>query len=42
MNEFQAALGLLQLKYVDGVILKREIITERYNELLSAVASTIK
>ena len=41
MNEFQAALGLLQLKYVDGAILKRKAITERYNELLSAIPGVV-
>jgi dTDP-4-amino-4,6-dideoxygalactose transaminase len=30
MNEFQAALGLLQLKYVDGYIEKRKIIASIY------------
>ena len=37
MNELQAAYGLLQLKYVDEHISKRQIITERYRELLSTV-----
>ena len=37
MNELQAAYGMLQLKYVDGHILKRKLITERYRELLKSV-----
>jgi dTDP-4-amino-4,6-dideoxygalactose transaminase len=32
MNEFQAALGLLQLKYIDDAIEKRKYITECYRE----------
>jgi dTDP-4-amino-4,6-dideoxygalactose transaminase len=32
MNEFQAALGLLQLKYIDENIAKRKTIAERYRE----------
>lgn len=35
MNEFQAALGLLQLKYVDSAIEKRRQITDRYRTNLS-------
>jgi len=34
MNEFQAALGLLQLKYIDEVINKRRLIFELYREAL--------
>jgi len=30
MNEFQAALGLLQLKYIEKTIEKRKALTERY------------
>lgn len=37
MNEFQAALGLLQLKYVDEAIRKRKEIAEVYNEHLRDV-----
>jgi len=37
MNEFQAALGLLQLKYVDENIKKRRTIAEKYREGLSNV-----
>lgn len=37
MNEFQAALGLLQLKYVEEVILKREAIAEIYRESFKSV-----
>lgn len=32
MNEFQAALGLLQLKYVGDAIMRRKLITEIYRE----------
>ena len=35
MNEFQAGIGLLQLKYFNKVIRSREKITRRYRELLS-------
>ena len=34
MNEFQASLGILQLKYIDEAIEKRKLLTERYYELL--------
>jgi dTDP-4-amino-4,6-dideoxygalactose transaminase len=34
MNEFQAALGLMQLKYVNAAIQKRKKITESYREAL--------
>lgn len=37
LNEVQAAYGLLQLKYVNGFIEKRKIITETYRELLKDV-----
>lgn len=37
MNEFQAAMGLLQLKYFDQVIEKRRAIAKRYQELLSDI-----
>ena len=37
MNEVQAAMGLLQLKYVDGYIAKRKMITEIYREQLRGV-----
>lgn len=37
MNEFQAAFGLLTLKYVDGAMLKRKQIADRYREKLAAV-----
>ncbi len=37
MNEFQAALGLLQLKYFDKVVKKRKEITEIYKEELSDI-----
>jgi dTDP-4-amino-4,6-dideoxygalactose transaminase len=38
MNEVQAAMGLLQLKYVDQAIARRKKIAERYREGLKAVA----
>ncbi len=37
MNEFQAAFGLLQLKYVDGEIDKREKVWNLYDSLLDGV-----
>lgn len=37
MNEFQAALGLLQLKYVDKAIAERKRITEFYQEHLKGM-----
>lgn len=38
MNEFQAALGLLQLKYIDEAIEKRKKIAERYRACLKGIA----
>ena len=37
MSEFNAALGLLQLKHVDDAIARRGVIAERYRTLLSDV-----
>ncbi len=37
MNELQAAYGLLQLKYVDGEILKRKMVAESYRTELADV-----
>jgi dTDP-4-amino-4,6-dideoxygalactose transaminase len=37
LNEFQAAYGLLQLKYVDRYIVKREAITKLYKKLLKNI-----
>lgn len=37
LNEVQAAYGLLQLKYIDGFILKRKAITKLYQSLLKDV-----
>lgn len=37
LNEIQAAYGLLQLKYIDGFIAKRKVITELYRMLLKNV-----
>ena len=38
MNEFQAALGVLQLKYVDGYIQKRKEITNVYRDRLKNIS----
>jgi dTDP-4-amino-4,6-dideoxygalactose transaminase len=37
MNEIQAAMGLLQLKYIDGLIEKRKQIVEQYRERLNGI-----
>ena len=37
MNEFQAALGLLQLKYLDQAIIKRKEIADNYREGLKGI-----
>jgi dTDP-4-amino-4,6-dideoxygalactose transaminase len=37
MNEFQAAMGLLQLKYVDAALAQRAEIDRRYRELLADI-----
>lgn len=37
MNEVQAAFGLLQLKYIDGLITKRKEITEQYRDKLKGI-----
>jgi dTDP-4-amino-4,6-dideoxygalactose transaminase len=37
MNEFQAALGLIQLSHVDDCILKRKVIAEAYDRAFSEV-----
>jgi dTDP-4-amino-4,6-dideoxygalactose transaminase len=37
MNEFQAGLGLLQLRYFDEVVRKRRTIDSRYRELLAGI-----
>jgi dTDP-4-amino-4,6-dideoxygalactose transaminase len=37
MNEFQAALGILQLKYVDEAVSRRKLLTEIYREALKGV-----
>ena len=34
MNEFQAAMGICNLRHVDGEILKRKVVVERYRERL--------
>jgi len=38
MNEFCAAMGLCNLKHIDGEIAKRKLVVERYRERLSQVA----
>ena len=38
MNEFQAAMGLCNLRHVDGEIKKRKAVVERYIERLGAVS----
>lgn len=38
MNEFQAAMGLCNLRYVDGEIEKRKTVTNRYREHLEGTA----
>ena len=37
MNEFQAAMGLCNLRHVDADIAKRKVLTERYRERLGGV-----
>jgi dTDP-4-amino-4,6-dideoxygalactose transaminase len=37
MNEFQAALGLLQLKYIEAIIEKRKVLTQRYRSELQGI-----
>lgn len=37
MNEFQAALGLLQLKYIDKAVAKRKKITQLYRQKLKGI-----
>lgn len=37
MNELQAAMGLLQLKYVDKLIARRKHVTDRYRQHLSDI-----
>ncbi len=38
MNEIQAAMGLLQLKYIDQAIVKRKEITRQYREQLTGIS----
>lgn len=38
MNEFQAAIGLLQLKYIDMALEQRAEIDQRYREMLSDIS----
>ncbi len=37
MNEFQAAMGICNLRHLDGEIAKRKIVVERYRQRLSGV-----
>jgi len=41
MNEVQAAMGLLQLKYIDGVIEKRKQVAEQYRKGLKGIEGLI-
>ena len=41
MSEFNAALGLLQLKHIDQALLQRQIISEKYRENLSSVSGIL-
>ena len=38
MNEFQAAMGLCNLRHVDGEIIKRKVVVKRYKEILSGIS----
>jgi len=38
MNEFQAAMGLCNLRHIDGEIAKRKAVVERYRERLSGIS----
>ncbi|MDD4992434.1 MAG: DegT/DnrJ/EryC1/StrS family aminotransferase [Paludibacter sp.] len=38
LNELQAAYGLLQMKYIDGFISKRKLITKLYRNLLKGIS----
>lgn len=38
MNEFQAAMGLCNLRHVDSEIVKRKVVVDRYIERLSGIA----
>jgi len=42
MNEFQAAMGLLNLEIVDGEIEKRKRVYEMYKELLQGIGITFQ
>ena len=42
MNEFQAAMGLCNLRHIDGEIAKRKALAEHYRERLSGVPGTRK
>lgn len=37
MNEFQAAMGICNMRHIDDEILKRKIVVERYRERLSGI-----
>jgi dTDP-4-amino-4,6-dideoxygalactose transaminase len=37
MNEFQAAMGICNLRHVDNEIMKRKAVVERYREILSCI-----
>ncbi|MCK7414506.1 DegT/DnrJ/EryC1/StrS family aminotransferase [Enterobacter cloacae] len=42
MNEVQAAMGLLQLKYIDSALQERAVIYQRYVELLDAALPALE
>jgi len=41
LNEFQAGFGLLQLRYIDGILTRRAQISERYHAALRDVAGVV-
>ena len=41
MNEFQAAMGICNLRHLDGEIAKRRKVAERYDELLAGVSGIV-
>lgn len=41
MSEFQAAMGLCNLRHIDGFIAKRKVIYERYMKLLSGIPGIV-
>lgn len=41
MNEFQAAMGICNLRHLDGEIQKRKLVVERYRQRLEGVAGIV-